>query len=496
MSEHRPSRLSALVQRFGSLRARLTLAVAVLSLLGLSSGAFLLVWTVQATVLRGIDRSNDEELDRVRVQLEHGVSPEALELPRGFLRVAPPPGVEGAHPGPGAPAPWLLPHPPLPHAPLPLPADAELLPPPPVSSLGLTLLPGRGQGMTMRPGWSVSQRLVRPPGEGPFLVAVGRPLMEARRSFETLTNVLIVGVPLLVILTTGAAWFLIGRTLRPVDAMSRSAALIADATSGDRLSVPATNDEVSGLAKTLNRMLDRIGDSTRRQREFISDASHELRSPIAALRTLLEVGIAHPDSADPRTLKTALLAETLRLEALAADMLTLARLDESTPPKRDELDLDDIVLEEARRPRRFPVDTRGVAPAKLRGDRQTLTHLIRNLLDNAARHANGRVAVTTRVEADRVLLYVDDDGPGIPPHERERIFERFTRGSADRSRETGGAGLGLALVRRITEQHGGRVRALESPLQGARVEVEFGAPEARATSALARTLDSRSGGAE
>jgi signal transduction histidine kinase len=474
MSERRPSRLSAIVQRFGSLRARLTLAVAVLSLLGLSSGAFLLVWTVQATVLRGIDRSNDEELDRVRVQLEHGVSPEALELPRGFLRVAPPPGVEGAHPDPGSPAPWLLPHPRLGHPPLPRPPHPEPLPPPAISSLEPTPAPpGRGQGVTMRPSWSVSQRLVRPPGEGPFLVAVGRPLMEARRSFETLTNVLIVGVPLLVILTTGAAWFLIGRTLRPVDAMSRGAALIADATSGDRLSVPATNDEVSGLAKTLNRMLDRIGDSTRRQREFISDASHELRSPIAALRTLLEVGIAHPDSADPRTLKTALLAETLRLEALAADMLTLARLDESAPPKRDELDLDDIVLEEARRPRRFPVDTRGVAPAKMRGDRHTLTHLIRNLLDNAARHASGRVAVATRVEADRVVLCVDDDGPGIPPPERERIFERFTRGSADRSRETGGAGLGLALVRRITEQHGGRVRALESPWQGARMEVEF-----------------------
>jgi signal transduction histidine kinase len=160
-------------------------------------------------------------------------------------------------------------------------------------------------------------------------------------------------------------------------------------------------------------------------------------------------------------------------------MLTLARLDESTPPKRDELDLDDIVLEEARRPRGLPIDTRGVAPAKLRGDRQTLTHLIRNLLDNAARHARGRVAVTTRAEAQRVVLCVDDDGPGIPVLERERIFERFTRGSADRSRETGGAGLGLALVRRITEQHGGRVRALESPLQGARMEVVFPTLEVR-----------------
>jgi signal transduction histidine kinase len=469
VAERASSRLSALFERFGSLRARLTLAVAVLSLLGLSSGAFLLVWTVQATVLRGIHRSNDEELDAVRAQLERGVSPQALEPPRGFVRVGPPPGVDGADPGPGIPAPWLLPAPGLDPSP-----DPPFFPPPPGSSLGLMAPPpGLAFGVTTRPSWSITQRVARSPRDGPFVVAVGRPLMEARRSFDTLSNLLVAGVPLLVILTTVAAWFLIGRTLRPVDAMSRGAARIADATSGDRLSVPATNDEVSGLAKTLNRMLDRIGDSTRRQREFISDASHELRSPIAALRTLLEVELAHPDSADPRTHKAALLAETLRLEALAADMLTLARLDESVPLKRDELDLDDIVLEEARRPRRVPIETRGVAPAKLCGDRQTLVHLVRNLLDNAARYAGTRVAVTTRLDAQGVVLCVDDDGPGIPELERERIFERFTRGSADRSRERGGAGLGLALVRRITEQHGGRVRALGSPLGGARLEVVF-----------------------
>jgi DNA-binding response OmpR family regulator/signal transduction histidine kinase len=462
------SRLNALATRAGSLRVRLTLGVAVVSLLALSAGAFLLVWTVQATVLRGIHRSNTEELDSVRAQLERGVSPQALELPGGFLRVAPPPGIDNAPAGPGAPAPEFLPPPPPPEPPAPPGSAFGILGPP----------PGAGFGITTRSGWSISQHLAFPPHDGPFVVAVGRPLMEARRSFDTLASVLVAGVPLLVLLTTIAAWFLVGRTLRPVDAMSRSAARIANATSADRLSVPATNDEVAGLADTLNRMLDRIGDSTRRQREFVSDASHELRSPIAALRTLLEVGLAHPSSTDPRTLQAAALAETLRLEALAADLLTLARLDEAVPPKRDELDLDDLVLEEARRPRHVALETRAVIPTKLCGDRQGLTHLVRNLLDNAARYAATRVSVSTHAEPRGIVLWVDDDGPGIPEPERERVFERFTRAKADRSRETGGAGLGLAVVRRIAEQHGGTVRAFASPLGGARVEVVFPASAA------------------
>jgi signal transduction histidine kinase len=458
VTERPAARARALLLRLGSLRARLTLAVAVLSLLALSSGAFLLVSTVESTVVGDIQRTNSEELDSVRVQLERGVSPQALELPGGFLRIEPPAGVDSAHLAPGAPAPW--PPPPLPSA----------FPPPPSS----VFAPGaRGIGIVTRPAWSITQRLAHSPHDGPFVVAVGRPLAEVRRSVDTLASVLVAGVPLLVVLTTVAAWLLIGRTLRPVDAMSRSAARIADATSGARLSVPATNDEVAGLADTLNRMLDRIGASTRRQREFISDASHELRSPIAALRTLLEVGLTHPDRTDPRKLEAALLAETLRLEALAADMLTLARLDETTAPPRDEVDLDDVLLEEARRPRRVPMDTRAIVPAKLRGDRQNLTHLVRNLLDNAARYATTHVGISTRSESESVVLSVDDDGPGIPAADRQRIFERFTRGSADRSRQTGGAGLGLAVVRRIAEQHGGRVSAKQAPIGGARLEVSF-----------------------
>lgn len=441
------SRFERVRARVAPLRVRLTLAVAALSLIALTSGAVLLVWAVRGTLLDGIERANDEELRMLERQVERGVPPDAMELPPGFFRPPPPPphalGV------PGRPAPLML------------------LGPRQVASGLPAAAPGFGAG------WSVKARAVHPPSEGPFIVAVGRPLLEAERSLESMTRVLAAGVPVLVLLTTLAAWVLVGRTLRPVHAMSSGAARIADATSGERLQVPATNDEVSTLATTLNGMLDRIAAGTRRQREFVSDASHELRSPIAALKTLLEVEIAHPAQSEPKALHDALLSETLRLETLSADLLALARLDEATAPRHDEVDLDDVVLEESARPRARPVDTRGVAAAKIRGDRSALMHLVRNLLDNAARYARSRVGVSTRTENGAVVLFVDDDGAGIVEADRARVFERFTRSQADRSRHTGGAGLGLAVVRRIAEQHGGTVRAATSPEGGARIELSL-----------------------
>ena len=462
MAEALKSSLRAAFGRVASLRMRLTLAVGVLSFIALSSGAVLLVWTVESTVLRGVERSNSDALLRFRTQIERGVLPDALEMPRGFVRITPPPGVSGAWGPGGVPAPALLPP--------PLQPGLQTAP------LPSSLRPGPGFGLGSGRAWAVREEPARSPHDGPFVIAVGRPLLEAQRSIETLTHVLLVGVPLLVAGITLAAWLLIGRTLRPVHAMSQSAAQIADATTGERLRVPPTNDEVAELAVTLNGMLDRLGASARRQREFVSDASHELRSPIATLRTLLEVGLAHPDSSDPRAQHAALLAETLRLETLASDMLVLARLDESRAPARDEVDLDDLVLEEAARARRVPIDTRAVIPAKLRGDRHHLLHLVRNLFDNAARYATSHVTVTTHADRHAVVLWVDDDGPGIPERDRTRVFERFTRSGADRSRETGGAGLGLAVVRRVAEQHGGKARVLGAPGGGARLEVRFPPP--------------------
>lgn len=435
--------------RLAPLRVRLTLSVAVLSLVALSGGALLLVRAVEATVLRSIERENADELDAFEAQLERGVTPDELVLPPGYAR---------ARRIPGGATPEALPFPP-PGVPAPLMMAVPL---PPGSAA-----PGFGAG------WAAAARPVFSPHAGSFVIAVGKPLLEVERSVETLRRVLAAGVPGLVLLTTAAAWFLIGRTLRPVHAMSLAASRIADATSGERLEIPRTRDEVATLALTLNGMLDRIADGTRRQREFVSDASHELRSPIAALRTLLEVEQAHPGRTDAPRLHTALLGETSRLETLTADLLALARLDEASPKRREELDFDDLVLEECARPRRVPVDTSGVVASKVLGDRQSLLHLVRNLLDNAARHAATRVAVAVHRDDDSLVLTVDDDGPGIPDVDRERVFERFTRSDSGRSRDAGGAGLGLSVVERVARQHGGTACATEAPGGGARLEIRL-----------------------
>src|SRR5262249_25566087 len=156
----------------------------------------------------------------------------------------------------------------------------------------------------------------------------------------------------------------------------------------------------------------------RRQREFVSDASHELRSPIAATRTQVEVALAHPDRTEPAAVLRGVLAEVTRLDDLVADLLALARLDERQPAPHQEIDLDDVVLDEAARSRAVPIDTRSVAAVKVWGERKSLGHLVRNLLDNAARHAASRAEVSTAAVDGAALLIIDDDGPGIPEADR------------------------------------------------------------------------------
>jgi signal transduction histidine kinase len=311
------------------------------------------------------------------------------------------------------------------------------------------------------------------PKDGPIHAIALSPLEDVLRSTQTLQRVLAIGVPALVALLTLAAWVLIGRALRPVRVMTQCAAGIADATAPERLAVPAARDELGELARTLNGMLDRLAEAAHRQREFVSDASHELRSPIAASRAQLEVALAHPERTEPTAVLCGVLAETTRLEMLVADLLALARLDERQTLPYEEIDLDDLVLDEAGRTRAVAIDARGLMAIKMSGERKSLRHLVRNLLDNAARHAVSRVEVSIRLDDGAPVLVVDDDGPGIPDADRARVFERFTRLSSSRSRDDGGAGLGLALVRRVAEQHGGTVGADRSPQGGARLEVRF-----------------------
>jgi signal transduction histidine kinase len=203
----------------------------------------------------------------------------------------------------------------------------------------------------------------------------------------------------------------------------------------------------------------------------VADASHELRSPVAASRVQLEVGLADPDATDWRTTATAVLAEQRHLSRLVDDLLALGRLDEGGIGPTAEVDLDDVIGREATRPQSVPVVVEECQPVRLLGSEQLLTRLVRNLIDNAARHAATAVHVSLRRNGQRATLDIDDNGPGVPPVDRDRIFQRFTRLDEARGRTDGGAGLGLAIAREVARAHGGDVRCDDSPRGGARFTV-------------------------
>jgi signal transduction histidine kinase len=234
------------------------------------------------------------------------------------------------------------------------------------------------------------------------------------------------------------------------------------------------DDEVARLAATMNRMLDRLQRSQDRQRRLVSDASHELRSPVAAIRQHAEVAGRHPDTTHVDELAAAVLDETDRLQALVEDLLVLARLDEGDGTVAAEVDLDDIMVAEAARLRRMTtidVDASGVGAGRVRGGAAALERVVRNLTENSARYAHARIALGL-VQADgRVILTVEDDGPGIAPEDHRRVLERFVRLDDSRGRGTGGAGLGLAIVREVVVSHGGEVTLGEGSLGGLRVEI-------------------------
>jgi signal transduction histidine kinase len=301
--------------------------------------------------------------------------------------------------------------------------------------------------------------------EGDLSVVAGRTLEGVDDAVGTVTALLAVAVPLLGAAIALLCWVIVGRALRSVELLRREVGAI-DAAGLDRRLDVSSHDEIGRLATTMNGMLDRLDRSQRAQRRFVSDASHELRSPLASLRQYAEVARDYPDRIDAGELAGAVLDEGARLEAIVRSMLLLTRVDEHALDAHP-VDLDDLVLAEAARLRTttsLTVDTSGVGALRVSGDAALLAQLLRNLADNAARHADARVAFAL----GSGLLAVDDDGPGIPPEERERVFERFVRLDEARSRDAGGSGLGLAIVRRIAEVHGGRVDVQESPLGGAR----------------------------
>jgi signal transduction histidine kinase len=346
-------------------------------------------------------------------------------------------------------------------------------------------------------------------------VVVAGTLEVVDESAEIVGFLLTLGLPLLLLIVAATTWRMVGRALAPVEAIRSTAEGVSATDLSGRVPTPTSADEVARLATTMNNMLDRLEDGQRRQRRFVADASHELRSPVATIRQHAEVARAHPDRSPPGELAETVVAEALRMQRLVDDLLLLARADEhSLGLRRRPLDLDDIVLDEVRRLRAttaVAVDAAGVSAGPVDGDADALRRAVRNVVDNAARHAAGRVALTltssapvpgdeedeedegsdhpptgsvygrsrsseiSRTQngggAGKVTLAVEDDGPGVPPDQRKRVFERFVRLDDARARDGGGSGLGLAIVAEVVAAHGGTVELTDAALGGARVEI-------------------------
>jgi signal transduction histidine kinase len=246
-----------------------------------------------------------------------------------------------------------------------------------------------------------------------------------------------------------------------VEAIRAEVAAISGSELDRRVPIPPGEDEITSLAATMNEMLDRLERAAERQQRFVADASHELRSPLTRIRSELEVDLADPAGADLEATHRSVLEEAAALELLVDDLLHLARSDAGHQHLQlAAVDLDDLVLREASRLRTetpLTVDTSAVSAAQVQGDRAQLGRVIRNLGDNAARHARSAISVTLGERDGEAVLTISDDGPGIAPTEAPRIFERFTRTDEARSRGVGGTGLGLAIVKDIVERHHGRV---------------------------------------
>ncbi|KPI00978.1 sensor histidine kinase [Streptomyces mirabilis] len=259
--------------------------------------------------------------------------------------------------------------------------------------------------------------------------------------------------------------------LRPVEAIRARTASVTATDPRERVDVPDTGDEIAALATTINVTLQRLDDAAIQQRRFVADAAHELRSPLTTLLASLEVALAYPERTDWPAATTTAARQTRRLQALAEDLLLLARLDARVPVARPATV--DVAALASRLTEQYPLadsplsltcDSTG--PAFVHGNRNELERLLRNLVDNAVRHAADHILITVRNQGRWVVTTVRDDGPGVPAGDAERIFERFTRLDDARSRDSGGTGLGLAIARDLARCHHGTL-TLTGPTPGA-----------------------------
>lgn len=304
------------------------------------------------------------------------------------------------------------------------------------------------------------------PAAGNRVVVAVQSLESVDTTTSSTVGLLAVGDPLLVLLVAVLSYVLVGRALRPVESLRAEAAEITAADLAARLPVPPTRDEIERLSITLNDMLARLQVSADAQSRFVADASHELRSPVATIRTLHEVA-ASDQQVDWPTVSAEVLTETARLERLVADLLLLARSGSATSPEHELLDLSEVVRGEIARARHIPLESNLAHNVLVVGHADSLARATRNLLDNAERHARSLLAVSLSVVDDRAEIRVRDDGHGVARADRARIFDRFVRLDEARARDHGGSGLGLAITRLLVEEQGGIISVAAAPEGGA-----------------------------
>lgn len=311
---------------------------------------------------------------------------------------------------------------------------------------------------------------------GKQLILVAAPVRSVRSADAILRSQLLAFAPLVTIVAAGMLWLIVRRSLRPVDGLRSEVDAISARDLTKRVTAPPVNDEIGRLARTMNALLNRVQNGADRQSRFVSDASHELRSPLAGVRTRLEVGLRNPTGTDWPELAKGVLADNVRMERLVRDLLAVAREDAARPLARSEIDLDDQVMMEVASSRllgSIPIDTTGVSGGRVVADPDQMRRVVANLLDNAQRFARSKIFVRVQTIDAQVVLSVEDDGPGIPLASRERVFERFARVGEARNREEGGAGLGLAIVREIAGAHGGTTEITEGSTGGACIAVRL-----------------------
>ena len=454
---------SRLLRRMGTIRARTTIAACLVVAIALGLSAVLVLVVLRRSLVENVDRATRAQAEEIAMAIREGDPPDSHAVPGDddddIVQVVV-----------------------LERSPRVVSASDNIgLGGPPIAAIPTDFRPQRHTVRVPKLDDDTEFRVVvlraSPPTNQPDrIVYVASSLESVDESVDAVRRILVLGLPLLLVFVGLTTWVVVGRTLRPVEAIR---AQVADFSSRDlsrRVPVPNIDDEVGRLATTMNVMLDRLQRFAERQRAFVADASHELQSPIASSRAELEVAVGHPATTDWSATAADLLDDNVRMERLVRDLLFLARADDPGPGAAHvTLDLDDIVLTEVDRIRsraRSQIMASAVSAVEVSGSADHLGRVVRNLLENADRHAESRVTVEVHGSDGTATIVVADDGAGVPAGEEDRIFERFTRLDDSRSRATGGAGLGLAIAKEIVEAHGGRI-VVEAGTGGARFVVRL-----------------------